>query len=365
MKAAFFSSVFYLAQAPGGWPAASTGYSPQDARRSMLTALEQFRLADEVGFDWVTVAEHHYGPMGLTPNPMVFAGALTQVVKRARIALLGPNVPILNPVRVAEEFAMLDTLTDGRLVAGMMRGTPNEYVTYNTNPAESREIFEEAVALIRRAWMETQPFGWEGRHFQFRSISIWPRPVQQPYPPIFISGSSPESAAFAARNRISLGLAVTTVPQAAKSVAIYREAARDAGWTPQAENMLYRLSFHVADSDAQARADLDDSAQQPQRMSPVRANPALEAAVAATGYYGADLSKQRARVLLSQGIEERIAAGQIIIGSAETVRSQIRDIADKLGVGALDLVPAFQSGEPTFRSIRLFGEKVLPHLRDM
>jgi len=365
MKVSFFSSVFYLAQAPGGWPAASTGYSPQDARRSMLTALEQFRLADEVGFDWVTVAEHHYGPMGLTPNPMVFAGALTQVVKRARIALLGPNVPILNPVRVAEEFAMLDTLTDGRLIAGMMRGTPNEYVTYNTNPSESRAIFEEAVVLIRRAWTETQPFGWEGRHFQFRSISIWPRPVQQPHPPIFISGSSPESAAFAARNHISLGLAVTTVPQAAKSVALYREAAREAGWTPQPDNILYRLSFHVADSDGQARADLDDSARLPQRMSPVQANPALEAAVAATGYYGSDLTKQRARVLLSHGVDERIAAGQILIGSAETVQSQIRDIADKLGAGVLDLVPAFQSGEPTFRSIRLFGEKVRPHLRHL
>jgi alkanesulfonate monooxygenase SsuD/methylene tetrahydromethanopterin reductase-like flavin-dependent oxidoreductase (luciferase family) len=365
MKAAFFSSVFYLAQAPGGWPAASTGYSPQDARRSMQTALEQFRLADEVGFDWVTVAEHHYGPMGLTPNPMVFAGALTQVVKRARIALLGPNVPILNPVRVAEEFAMLDTLTDGRLIAGLMRGTPNEYVTYNTNPSESRAIFKEAVVLIRRAWTETQPFGWEGRYFQFRSISIWPRPVQQPYPPIFISGSSPESAAFAARNRISLGLAVTTVPQAAKSVALYREAARDAGWTPQPDNILYRLSFHVAESDAQARADLEDSAQLPQRMSPVRANPTFEAAVAATGYYGTDYSKQRARVLLGGELDDRIAAGQILIGSAETVRSQIRDIADKLGAGVLDLVPAFQSGEPTFRSIRLFGEKVRPHLHDL
>jgi alkanesulfonate monooxygenase SsuD/methylene tetrahydromethanopterin reductase-like flavin-dependent oxidoreductase (luciferase family) len=365
MKAAFFSSVFYLAPALGGWPAASTGYSPQEARRSMLTALEEFRLADEVGFDWVTVAEHHYGPMGLTPNPMVFAGALTQVVKRAKIALLGPNIPILNPVRVAEEFAMLDTLTNGRVIAGLLRGTPNEYVTYNTNPAESREIFEEAVVLIRRAWIETQPFGWEGRHFQFRSISIWPRPMQQPHPPIYMSGSSPESAAFAARNRISLGLAVTTVPLAAKSVALYRDAAREAGWTPQPDNILYRLSFHVAESDAQARADLEESERLPQRLSPVRANPALEAAVALTGYYGADLSKQRARVLLSHSVEERIAAGQIIIGSADTVRSQIRDIADRLGPGMLDLVPAFQSGEPTLRSIRLFGERVLPHIRDL
>src|ERR1700692_3797433 len=108
MKAAFFSSVFYLAPAPGGWPTPANTYSADAAKASMRTALEQFRLADAVGFDWVTVAEHHYGPFGLTPNPMVFAGALTQVVKRAKIALLGPTLPILNPVRVAEEYAMLD-----------------------------------------------------------------------------------------------------------------------------------------------------------------------------------------------------------------------------------------------------------------
>src|SRR5665213_1557159 len=163
---------------------------------------------------------------------MVFAGALTQVVKRARIALLGPNIPMLNPVRVAEEIAMLDTLTDGRIVAGMMRGTPNEYVTYNTNPAESREIFEEAVLLIRRAWTETQPFGWEGRHFQFRSISIWPRPIQQPHPPMFMSGSSPEAGEFAAQNHIGLGFAFTTVPLARKAVQHYRACAHAAGWEP-------------------------------------------------------------------------------------------------------------------------------------
>jgi alkanesulfonate monooxygenase SsuD/methylene tetrahydromethanopterin reductase-like flavin-dependent oxidoreductase (luciferase family) len=88
--------------------------------------LRQFRCADEFGFDWVTVAEHHYSGFSLTPNPMVMAGALSQIVRRAKIAVLGPTLPILNPVRVAEEIAMLDTMTGGRLVAGMMRGTPNE-----------------------------------------------------------------------------------------------------------------------------------------------------------------------------------------------------------------------------------------------
>ena len=179
MKAALFSPMRYQGPSSGtGWPIAGTTYSVEAAEKSMRSALAQFRLADEVGFDWVTVAEHHYSPFSLNPNPMLTAGALTQIVRRAKIALLGSTIPILNPIRVAEEFAMIDTMSGGRVIAGMLRGTPNEYVTYNINPAESRERFEEALALIVAAWTQTEPFGWQGRYYEYRTISIWPRPVR-------------------------------------------------------------------------------------------------------------------------------------------------------------------------------------------
>jgi len=98
VKAAIFSSVPYTGPAPRGvWPVPAQTFSPEVAERSMETCLEQFQLADELGFDWVTVAEHHYAPMSMTPNPMVMAGALTQRVRRAKIALLGASIPILNP----------------------------------------------------------------------------------------------------------------------------------------------------------------------------------------------------------------------------------------------------------------------------
>ena len=366
MKAAYFSPVFYLGEAPAGWPAPGHTYSVENAKRSVNTALEQFAFADQSGWDWVTVAEHHFGPIGLTPNPMVFAGALSQVIKRAKIALLGPNIPILNPIRVAEEIAMLDALTDGRVIAGMLRGTPNEYVTYDINPTESRERFEEALQLIRRCWLETQPFGWQGRYYQYRSISIWPRPVQRPNPPIYMSGSSPEAATFAARQRVGLGLAVTTVPAASKSAMIYRAEAEAAGWQPGADDVLYRLNFHVAETDDQAMVDFEESAALPQRLSPIKANLALEAVVAETGYYGSNVEDQRARVLRSNSLKDRIASGQIIIGGPETVLAQVRDIAaSPLKPGILDLAPAFQRGDRTLNSIRLFGEKVLPRMRNL
>src|SRR6185437_2708267 len=138
MKAALFSPLRYTGPAgPPGWPVSGEVYSAELGQRSMQSSLAILERADQVGFDWVTVAEHHYAPFSLSPNPMVIAGALTQTIKRAKIALLGATIPILNPVRVAEEFAMIDTMCGGRVVAGMLRGTPNEYVTYNVNPTES------------------------------------------------------------------------------------------------------------------------------------------------------------------------------------------------------------------------------------
>ena len=260
---------------------------------------------------------------------------------------------------------MLDTLTDGRVIAGLLRGTPNEYVTYNTNPSESRARFEEALLLIRRAWTEREPFGWEGRYFQYRAISIWPRPVQQPHPPLYMSGSSPESAGFAARNRVSLGLAVTTLPAATAAAELSRKEARATGWEPADEDVLYRLSFHVAASDEQAARDFEDSRKLPQRISPIALNRALESTVAQTGYYGADNKRQRARVLREAGLQDRVDAGQLLIGSPESVLSQAAAIAKTMRPGVLDLVPAFQIGPRTLQSIERFGAEVLPRLRDL
>src|SRR2546428_11573201 len=165
MKAALFSLVPYAGPAGQGvWPVPAQPYSAEVAQRSMQAILGQFELADQVGFDWVTVAEHHFAPMSLTPNPMVMAGALTQRVKRAKIALMGANIPILNPVRVAEEFAMLDTLTGGRGGAGMLRRPPHEDVTYNVNPAESPERLPGALEPIVKTRTQPLPLRWHGRY---------------------------------------------------------------------------------------------------------------------------------------------------------------------------------------------------------
>jgi alkanesulfonate monooxygenase SsuD/methylene tetrahydromethanopterin reductase-like flavin-dependent oxidoreductase (luciferase family) len=364
MKAALFSSARYTGPAPGGWPVPATDYSNEIAQQTMQRALDQFRLADEAGFDWVTVAEHHFAPFSLTPNPMVMAGALTQVVRRAKIALLGATVPILNPIRVAEEFAMLDAMTGGRVVAGMLRGTPNEYVTYHVNPAESRERFEEALRLIQMAWTEKQPFGWQGRHYQYRSVSIWPRPVQRPHPPIYMSGSSPESGEFAAKNRIGLGFAVTSLPLAIKAATHYREQAAIAGWTPTPNEFIYRCTFHCADTDEQAWEDVTANAPKGPRVGHTMSNQALERAIADTGYYGRDIDNQRER-LMPGDLKERIDTAQMLLGSPETILKQVKRIRDELGAGIIDFTLGLQLGAKTMKSIELLGTKVVPRMQDL
>jgi alkanesulfonate monooxygenase SsuD/methylene tetrahydromethanopterin reductase-like flavin-dependent oxidoreductase (luciferase family) len=346
------------------WPVPSESFSAEVAQRSMDISLEQFELADQLGFDWVTVAEHHFAPMSLTPNPMVMAGALSQRVKHAKIALLGASIPILNPVRVAEEFAMLDALTGGRVVAGMLRGTSNEYVTYATNPAESRERFEEALELIVRAWTEPQPFGWQGRYYEYRAISIWPRPAQQPHPPIYMSGSSPESGEFAARRRLKLGFAFTTVPLASKAVRYYRAQAAECGWEPVADDVLYRLSVHVADTDEQATDDLLAAGAAERRGGFSTANRALDDTAANLGYYGRDVENQRGR-LQPHDFKERVELGQLLVGSPATVLQQIRAVRDALGCGILDLIFQPVGRDKTLKSIELFGTQVLPGMRDL
>jgi alkanesulfonate monooxygenase SsuD/methylene tetrahydromethanopterin reductase-like flavin-dependent oxidoreductase (luciferase family) len=366
MKASLFCTTRYQGPSKKGvWPVPAEEYSAEIAQQSMERWTSQIRLGDDLGFDYITVAEHHFAPFSMSPNPLILAGALTQSLRHAKLALLGPNLPILNPIRVAEEIAMLDTMTGGRVIAGLMRGSPNEYVTYNINPAESRERFQEAVTLVRMAWTEPQPFGWQGRYYNYRSVSIWPRPVQKPHPPIYISIATPESGEFAAQNQLGAGFAFTTLQIASPAAAYYRQKANEAGWTPTPDHVIYRLSFHCAATDEQAIDELVNSGLT-SAVGLTMTNRAIEAAVAGSGYYGRDIDTQRARLQSRGEIQERIEKGQLLAGSPETILKQAVRVQKEIGAGMLDLtLGAPHLGDITRRSIEMFGTKVLPRLRDL
>jgi alkanesulfonate monooxygenase SsuD/methylene tetrahydromethanopterin reductase-like flavin-dependent oxidoreductase (luciferase family) len=358
MKVSFFETARYVPpQAlPPDWPMPSGAYDRDAGARAYQGMIQRIEYVEELGFDWVSVSEHHYSPRILTPSPIVSAAYIAARVHRITIALLGPIVPQSNPVRVAEEIAMLDTLAQGRVVVGLLRGTSNESLSYGLNPAESRERTDEGMELILRAWTEPQPFGWQGRHFQYRTVSIWPRPLQQPHPPTYALGTSREACEFAARHHLGCGVSYGPFPVMGRATRYYREQCARHGWTPTPEQIIYRANMLVADTDEEARELL--------AKQPTHAPFSMRAGVRDA------LMKLDSRNIAGEA-RSPVVTGALpttFIGSPDTVVEQVRRCRDEIGAGVLDLslVPP-GSGDPDLlmRSLELFGKKVLPRIRDI
>ena len=144
--------------------------------------LDELEYADQLGFDGIAVNEHHQSAYGLMPSPNLMAAALTRRTSNARIMVLGNAIGIRgNPLRVAEEIAMLDLLSGGRVDSGFVRGIGWEYFAHSINPVKSRARFDEAHDLIVKAWTSPEMFSWYGANYEYRYVNIWPRPVQRPH----------------------------------------------------------------------------------------------------------------------------------------------------------------------------------------
>ena len=155
--------------------------------------LDEYEYADDLGLD-LMLNEHHQSVTCMDSVMPLTAATLARRTKNAKILLLGsPLAHRDNPVRVAEEVAFLDCVSQGRIISGFVRGVPTECHPANTNPALTRERFEESHDLIMKAWTDPGPFSWEGRYWHYRYVNPWPRPFQQPHPPIWVTGSSPDN----------------------------------------------------------------------------------------------------------------------------------------------------------------------------
>jgi alkanesulfonate monooxygenase SsuD/methylene tetrahydromethanopterin reductase-like flavin-dependent oxidoreductase (luciferase family) len=357
MKASFMCSTTY--QEPSahnyeGWPVPPRLFDTAVGQQTYDDFLEWAGLADDYGFDWVSVSEHHYAPLIIAPSTGVMAGALTQVVRRARIALLGPLAPVNNPVRTAEEISMLDHLSHGRLIVLPLRGTINEFSCYAPiEPAKTKCMTQEATRLIQKALSEPEPFSWEGEFFQFPRVSIWPQPVQRPFPPMYFSGNSFDSAMFAAANRLGVCFSFHSPETVATTLKAYREAAANAGWTPTPEHMVYRGFIVVADTQAEA-ARLEASFVPPKMVASIEANKRYQlstngAAKPDQGPVGFGLGRL------------------LFAGTPDMIVERIRAFHEATGVGVLDFI--FTAGntprEAIRRGIDLFGQEVLPRIHEI
>ena len=359
MKVSYFETAHYLSprKLPAQWPVPPDAYDREAGAQSYRGMVERLQYVEALGFDWVSVAEHHYSPHRLTPAPIVSAAHLAAYSRKIKIAVLGPIVSQSNPVQVAENLAMLDNLTPGRLVVGLLRGTTGEYLSYGLNPTEARERTTEGMELILKAWTEPQPFGWQGRHFQFRTVSVWPRPLQQPHPPTYALGASRESCEFAARHHLGLGVAYGPFEVMGRAIRYYRDACAQYGWEPAPDQIIYRANILLAETDEKAR-DLLEVRRATRDSFPLRAG---------------------VREALLQ-LDSRNIAGEArspnvggvlptnFVGGPDAVVAQIKRCRDEVGAGVIDLM--FQipgSGDLSFlmRSLELFGKKVLPRIREI
>src|SRR5262245_34889275 len=160
--------------------------------------LDECRLVERLGFDTIWLAEHHFSTYGILPSLPVLAAAVARETRRIRIGTAVVIAPFAHPLRIAEEWAMVDILSDGRLEFGLGRGyQPKEFVGLDISMEHTRERFDECMEVIRRAWTEER-VTFDGQFYKVPGVAVFPKPLQQPHPPLWTAAVSPDTYRLAA-----------------------------------------------------------------------------------------------------------------------------------------------------------------------
>ena len=342
-------------------------FDPAVGTRVYNEYLDQLIYAEELGFDGVCVNEHHQNAYGIMPSPNLMASILARQTSRVKIAVVGNALPLYNPpTRVAEEFAMIDCISGGRLIAGLVVGGGPEYYSFSMNPAHARERFQEAHDLILRAWTEPGPFEFYGKHYQLRYVNTWPRPVQQPHPEIWIPGAgSIETVEFVARNRYAyMGIPYFHIDVFERMFRMLRDTCEKEGYEADPLQLGWLEPIYVAETDGQARREYEEHFW----YFVKRLLPGIN--TAPPGYtslrsYENILKGAKSFAMTLDSWDEVVAGQYAIVGSPATVAEKLAANLRRLGTG--NLLGLFQLGtlpdHLTRRSLSLFATEVMPRLR--
>src|SRR5690348_8445322 len=247
---------YYFLQAP-------PGLAHPDVIRNEI---EQMVWTEELGFDSIWLTEHHFIEYGLSVSPVLLATAAAMRTERVRIGLAAAILPFHDPIRLAEELAMVDILSHGRLDVGVGRGNrPVEFEGYRIPQIESRERFEESLAIMLAAWTQER-VAFDGRHFTIPEVRVIPKPVQRPHPPIYVVCISPDTIeatalrGFPMLNSVLRGTLEPLVQQRDTYIAACRKAGRtDAEISSLLARWGVSRHIYVAPTDAQAQAEARDA----------------------------------------------------------------------------------------------------------
>jgi alkanesulfonate monooxygenase SsuD/methylene tetrahydromethanopterin reductase-like flavin-dependent oxidoreductase (luciferase family) len=356
-------------------PVPSNYFDPVKGAANYNEHLEEMTYCEEIGFDGVVFNEHHYSAYGTMPSPNLIAAALSQKTSRIKIGVLGNILPLRNhPVRVAEEYAMIDCLSNGRLIAGFVRGIPPEYIWYGVNPAESRGRFEEAYDLIMTAW--TNPvWSHEGQFFRLQDCAIWPRPMQQPHPPVWIAARRAESIEWCVKRHLPTAQVYQTTDQIEDTFDYYRKVAREQGWEASPDDFILCRHIYIDESDKKAQEIVEPA----MRYFFTVFNRGFNEAVnkgAVDQRLVAALTTERSFNYFREGNRERrdfskfdwdglLSTGYLIAGNPDSVARQITAQMEQIGAG--HFMGMFHIGnlahEKVVSSLNLFKKEIMPRLQ--
>lgn len=320
----------------------------EDLARCIDEVVAEAQLAEASGFDSCFFGEHHQDRDGFLPSPLIVATAVAARTRRLRVGTSVILLPLHHPVQVAEDAVTLDLVSKGRLVLGVGIGyQPADFRAFGIPMEERLGRFEEGIEILRRCWT-AEPFSFKGAHYTLEDVCIRPAPFQPGGPPLWIGASVAAAARRAGRLADAfVGTPSTSLASALRLVEIYREAARAAGRTPQV--VLMRDAW-VAATRAEA-----ERVYGPEVLAAYRY------------YWEHRLAEFRSIPEGTPFSLELLAPDRLVLGDPETCVREFRRWQEATGATdcLLRLRHAHSGGPPHARimeAIRLFGERVLPHL---
>lgn len=348
-------------------------FKPEVAVRTYREHLDAWVELERMGFDGVGFNEHHVTPYGLMNSPNLLAASAAQRTSKLKLLMYGNLLPIHDPLRLAEEIAMLDCLSDGRIICGVARGAPREYKVFNIPLDESRARFDECYEIMRLAW-ERQSFSFEGRFHQYKDIALWPRPVQEPMPVWVPISRSKDSIEWAAANDIPITPGVPG-PSREDTIKYYAQCLAKRGKRVTPDHLNIQVDAYIAPTREQAIAEYGPYVAyfhnvlfnfDHVRLSTVGGY----FQEGSTSHLRAELQKAahddsiRARDLTVDDIVKRAEAAAW--GPPDHVAQTIIAQAEKAGAGTI-LVSMNRGAMPQemfLEQIHRFGREVLPRLKE-
>ena len=353
-------------------------YDPEAGADLYNRYLDEKIYAEEMGFDGLMLNEHHSTPFCMQGVTNIGAAILARQTHKAKIVILGNILPIWDdPLFLAEQLAMIDMISRGRLVSGFVRGGGRESVSHNAPPHYNRERFEEAHDFVLKAWTDPGPFRWEGKHYHYRYVNPWCRPLQQPHPQVWIPSTvSIETVKWTARHRYPLVLLATKLGPTKEAFQLYHDTAAEEGYESGTQHVAYLWKVHVDETEEKAdevgRKYLSGVSNPFLTGNEGNVNPAIlnlpghtsrtSRRLAASSFGPAGRFGTNRRPY-----EDQVADYTITTGTPKTVIPKIRHILETLRPGSIFFWDGDGSmtHEDQMRSLKLMGEEIIPAVHEM